>query len=61
MIRLDNNTLTDKNTDASSAPPHERCVSSRALLGPQGRVLIEHDGQFYLLRQTNAGKLILTK
>ncbi|MBJ6079807.1 hemin uptake protein HemP, partial [Salmonella enterica subsp. enterica serovar Rissen] len=24
-------------------------------------VIIEHDGQHYLLRQTQAGKLILTK
>ncbi|HBX07336.1 MAG TPA: hemin uptake protein HemP, partial [Leclercia adecarboxylata] len=24
-------------------------------------VIIEHDGQHYLLRQTHAGKLILTK
>ncbi|HHR0672847.1 TPA: hemin uptake protein HemP, partial [Klebsiella pneumoniae] len=27
----------------------------------EGRVVIEHGGQRYLLRQTHAGKLILTK
>lgn len=61
MIHPDNNPLTDRMNDASNTQPHERCVSSKSLLGPKGRVLIEHHGQLYLLRQTNAGKLILTK
>lgn len=39
----------------------DRHIKSEALLGPEGRVIIEHDGQHYLLRRTNAGKLILTK
>lgn len=37
------------------------CVDSQALLGPGGRVVIEHHGQFYELRETRFGKLILTK
>ncbi|UGS40281.1 hemin uptake protein HemP [Pseudocitrobacter corydidari] len=40
---------------------HDRRVNSEALLGEEGRVVIEHEGQQYLLRQTQAGKLILTK
>lgn len=39
----------------------DRQIKSETLLGPEGRVIIEHDGQHYLLRQTHAGKLILTK
>ncbi|MBR7420616.1 hemin uptake protein HemP [Klebsiella quasipneumoniae] len=39
----------------------ERQLSSRVLLGSEGRVVIEHAGQRYLLRQTHAGKLLLTK
>ncbi|MVZ80306.1 hemin uptake protein HemP, partial [Escherichia coli] len=36
-------------------------INSHTLLGAEGRVVIEHGGQRYLLRQTHAGKLILTK
>ncbi|MBU4683399.1 hemin uptake protein HemP [Cedecea davisae] len=38
-----------------------RQIDSKALLGADGRVVIVHEGQQYLLRQTQAGKLILTK
>lgn len=38
-----------------------RQVDSKALLGPEGRVVILHGGQLYILRQTQTGKLILTK
>ncbi len=41
--------------------PADRRITSRTLLGDEGRVVIEHNGQHYLLRQTHAGKLILTK
>ncbi|WP_039058218.1 hemin uptake protein HemP [Enterobacter sp. Bisph1] len=41
--------------------PADRRIPSRTLLGDEGRVVIEHNGQHYLLRQTHAGKLILTK
>ncbi|MDN0933974.1 hemin uptake protein HemP [Escherichia coli] len=30
-------------------------------LGPDGKLIIDHDGQEYLLRKTQAGKLLLTK
>lgn len=40
---------------------HDRRISSKRLLGQEGRLVIEHEGQQYLLRQTQAGKLILTK
>lgn len=39
----------------------DRRIDSKTLLGPEGRIIIEHDGQHYLLRRTHAGKLILTK
>ena len=38
-----------------------RMVDSKVLLGTEGKVIIVHEGQQYLLRQTQAGKLILTK
>jgi len=38
-----------------------RQVDSKVLLGAEGRVVIVHEGQQYFLRQTQAGKLILTK
>lgn len=41
--------------------PADRRINSQQLLGEEGRVVIEHKGQQYLLRQTHAGKLILTK
>lgn len=50
--------------EKSSVPPlndTERRISSQTLLGQQGKVIIDHDGQEYLLRKTNAGKLLLTK
>ena len=55
---------------ATPTNPHEktnhihesdRLITSQALLGEQRRVVIEHNGQRYLLRETHAGKLILTK
>ncbi|NIY49144.1 hemin uptake protein HemP [Cedecea colo] len=36
-------------------------MDSKALPGPDGRVVTVHEGQRYLLSQTQAGKLILTK
>ncbi|ESS56744.1 hemin uptake protein HemP [Kosakonia cowanii] len=58
--------------DSSATPtsPHvkpdqihadDRHITSQALLGEQRRIVIEHNGQRYLLRETHAGKLILTK
>jgi hemin uptake protein HemP len=53
----------------TSAPPEEagepgraapRMLDSAELLGPQGEVLIRHEGRIYRLRRTRLGKLILT-
>lgn len=38
-----------------------RQIDSKILLGQEGRIVIVHEGQHYLLRQTQAGKLLLTK
>lgn len=64
MSRMDNTAATlfrpeDKTQPAPVAA--DRRINSKTLLGEEGRVIIEHDGQQYLLRQTHAGKLILTK
>ncbi|WP_227736836.1 hemin uptake protein HemP [Yersinia proxima] len=37
------------------------CINSQQLLGQHDVVAINHQGQLYQLRQTKAGKLILTK
>ena len=60
MSPTDNSAATPAKTHTAPAPA-ERRIDSKTLLGDEGRVIIEHDGQHYLLRQTNAGKLILTK
>ncbi|ELX8378687.1 hemin uptake protein HemP [Providencia vermicola] len=36
-------------------------VDSLQLLGSEGKLTIQHHGEIYQLRQTRAGKLILTK
>ncbi len=62
MTRMDNTATAEKTKDNAPHPvPTDREISSRTLLGTEGRVVIEHDGQRYLLRQTHSGKLILTK
>ncbi|HZR35621.1 MAG TPA: hemin uptake protein HemP [Nevskia sp.] len=38
-----------------------RRLDSRALLGEERELLIDHHGELYRLRLTRAGKLILTK
>jgi len=55
-------------TPAEGCPPQgagnrtgERVVSSADLLRPGGRLIIEHRGERYALRETRLGKLILTK
>ena len=60
MSRTDNSAATPAKKHTAPAPA-ERRIDSKTLLGDEGRVIIEHDGQHYLLRQTHAGKLILTK
>ena len=47
----------------ATPPPHaDRIprVTSRDLLGPEGQLVIAHDGREYRLRITQNGKLILT-
>ncbi len=58
-----NDTAEDRTKhSASPYPSHgKRLINSKALLGDEGSVLIEHNGQYYQLRQTQSGKLILTK
>lgn len=52
----------DKSPSTCAAAPHSaRQLDSKLLLGSEGRVVILHQGQQYILRQTQAGKLILTK
>lgn len=45
--------------DKRAAAP--RVIPSGELLGARGQLLIEHQGERYLLRVTRQGKLILTK
>lgn len=59
--RMDNTRTPAKEKAPPTVAPNERRIDSKSLLGKEGRVIIEHDGQLYLLRQTQAGKLILTK
>lgn len=62
MTLMDDNAENVTVRDHTPRPQnHDRRVNSEALLGEEGRVVIEHEGQQYLLRQTQAGKLILTK
>jgi hemin uptake protein HemP len=53
------NTQTEpaKDQDRSDLP----CISSTQLFGAHRQLLINHQGDTYLLRITQQGKLILTK
>ncbi|MEQ9720769.1 hemin uptake protein HemP [Yersinia alsatica] len=51
------NTATDSIHSLAKYP----CINSQQLLGQHDVVVINHRGQLYYLRQTKAGKLILTK
>lgn len=63
MLHMDSTTALP--VTSKEKPTHislsDRRINSQTLLGDEGRVVIEHKGQQYLLRQTQAGKLILTK
>ncbi|CAH6660010.1 hemin uptake protein HemP [Pseudocitrobacter vendiensis] len=62
MTLMDDNAEQVTVRDNTPRPQdNDRRVNSEVLLGDEGRVVIEHEGQQYLLRQTQAGKLILTK
>ena len=49
---------TDANHKTASPQPIRR-ISSQTLLGPDGKLIIDHDGQEYLLRKTQAGSQLL--
>jgi len=53
-----NPTDSGKNKPLEPGPAQ---IDSGVLLGIDGRVLITHRGQTYVLRETRQGKLILTK
>ena len=46
--------------DGAVTTARQARISSRALLGPGGELIIEHGGREYRLRLTQNGKLILT-
>lgn len=48
-------------TQDRAADRPQRRIDSRELLGESRRIVIDHDGEFYLLPRTRRGKLILTK
>ena len=57
-------TINDKPETPTLAPGNDaqrRHVRSTDLFGDCREVLIEHSGEFYSLRRTSKGKLILTK
>ncbi|WP_411754814.1 hemin uptake protein HemP [Serratia sp. (in: enterobacteria)] len=54
-----NNALVTPDGSVHAALPP--CFDSAELLGSDGLAVIIHQGQRYQLRQTKAGKLILTK
>lgn len=54
-----NNALVTPDDSVHAALPP--CFDSAELLGNDGLAVILHQGQRYQLRQTKAGKLILTK
>lgn len=51
---------TDKPQTPPQPPRDPNRVSSEALLGPKGELVIVHNGRDYRLRLTQNGKLILT-
>ena len=46
---------------ADSLPDGLKRTTTDALLGRDGRLFIEHRGDYYVLRVTRQGRLILTK
>lgn len=59
---MNESTATQKIENAPLSPSRSKpMIKSKELLGEEGWVLIEHNDQHYLLRQTQSGKLILTK
>lgn len=65
MAELNKRPAAERRDERDSAPTASIAstpsIDSRVLLGATGRVVIEHRGQRYELRETRFGKLILTK
>ena len=60
------NLMTEKSVDSNRREPApaqavRREIESLQLLGGGKELLIRHDGEYYTLRHTSKGKLILTK
>ncbi len=58
--------MTNQQESGPGRPPREipkppRRISSDQLLQGERRVIIEHEGQDYILQRTRQGRLILTK
>ncbi|WP_404376065.1 hemin uptake protein HemP [Vreelandella aquamarina] len=49
-----------KYASPEGSPSAQREVTSQALLGQEGQLVIHHDQRRYILRRTKSGKLILT-
>jgi len=60
MLRVYVNVPTARG-DAQRAQSGVRQVNSQQLLGSTRELMIEHNGEWYRLRETRARKLILTK
>lgn len=62
MPRMEHIESQPKERENAAPPPAPlRRINSRTLLGDEGKVIVDHNGQEYLLRETKAGKLLLTK
>ena len=63
MDKLKANLMVLPQNQESVYSPDSRLISvdSQSLLGCNGKIIIYHHGEQYLLRQTKSGKLILTK
>ncbi|MBY6204598.1 hemin uptake protein HemP [Halomonas denitrificans] len=57
----DSRTIDARRSGARGTRPGPEEIDSLLLLGSRKRVLIQHRGQTYELRETRLGKLILTK
>ena len=47
--------------DIPDNPSEPQVIPVKALLGPRGEALLDHQGEIYRLRTTSRGRLILTK
>nr|WP_272517089.1 hemin uptake protein HemP [Providencia sp. PROV194] len=53
--------VAENTVETAKQPVKTDVIESQQLLGPAGKVSIQHNGELYQLRQTRTGKLILTK